>query len=55
MQQVPLELGCDVCGVLLQAEPETQLVELGTRHGFSIHEHAPSSEHLLAQVRQQNW
>ena len=55
MQQAPLELRCDACGVRLHATTEDELVELGTRHGLSIHGQTPPPEDLLNLIRTQNW
>lgn len=51
---MPLEFRCDACGVRLQAESESALVDLGLQHALSIHGHPSSRDDVLARVRQQN-
>ena len=49
-----VELTCHACDVVLQAETEDELVELGIQHALSIHGHEPSREHVIARVRHHN-
>lgn len=49
-----LELTCHACDVILHAETEDALVELGIQHALSIHGHEPPREHVLARIRHHN-
>lgn len=54
MLKQPLELTCHACDVILQAETEQDLIDLGQQHARSMHGHEPPRDQVLARIRLQN-